>query len=79
MAPDNSATIPVLDCRRRRMVLQWHALGDRTACDNPPPLVHGPVLIRVSQPNSVSHGHGGFATAIGPEPDALAENWPRST
>ena len=37
MAPDNAATISVIDFRRHSMVLQWHALGGTwTACDSPP-------------------------------------------
>jgi hypothetical protein len=79
MAPDNAATILVLDFRRRSMVLQWHALGGTwTACDNPPLLVHGIALIRVSQPNICVYGHGGrLRLQVGPNQYALAENSPR--
>jgi hypothetical protein len=79
MAPDNAPTILVLDFRRRSMVLQWHALGGTwTACDNPPLLVHGIALIRVSQPNICVYGHGGrLRLQVGPNQYALAENSPR--
>jgi hypothetical protein len=79
MAPDNAATIPVLDFRRRRMVLNWHALGGTwTACDNPPLLLHGIALIRVSQPNICVYGHAGrLRLQVGPNQYALAENSPR--
>jgi hypothetical protein len=79
MAPDNAATIPVLDFRRRSMVLHWHALGGTwTACDNPPLLVHGIALIRVSQPNICVYGHAGrLRLQVGPNQYALAENSPR--
>lgn len=79
MAPDNAATIPVLDFRRHSMVLEWHALGGTwTACDNPPLLVHGIALIRVSQPNICVYGHGGrLRLQVGPNQYALAENSPR--
>lgn len=79
MAPDNAATISVLDFRRRGMVLQWHSLGGTwTACDNPPLLVHGIALIRVSQPNICVYGHAGrLRLQVGPNQYALAENSPR--
>ena len=79
MTPDNAATIAVLDFRRRSMVLQWHALGGTwTACDNPPLLVHGIALIRVSQPNICVYGHAGrLRLQVGPNQYALAENSPR--
>ena len=79
MAPDNAATISVLDFRRRGMVLHWHALGGTwTACDNPPLLVHGIALIRVSQPNICVYGHAGrLRLQVGPKQYALAENSPR--
>ena len=79
MAPDNAATISVLDFRRRSMVLQWHALGGTwTACDNPPLLVHGIALIRVSQPNICVYGHAGrLRLQVGPNQYALSENSPR--
>ena len=79
MAPDNAATISVLDFRRRSMVLHWHALGGTwTACDNPPLLLHGIALIRVSQPNICVYGHAGrLRLQVGPNQYALAENSPR--
>ena len=79
MAPDNAATISVIDYRRHSMVLQWHALGGTwTACDNPPPLVHGIALIRVSQPNICVFGQAGrLRLQVGPNQYALSENSPR--
>jgi len=79
MAPDNAATIPVLDFRRRSMVLDWHSLGGTwTACNNPPLLLHGIALIRVSQPNICVYGHAGrLRLQVGPNQYALAENSPR--
>jgi hypothetical protein len=79
MAPDNTATISVIDFRRHRMVLQWHALGGTwTACDNPPHLVHGIALIRATLPNICVYGQGGrLRLQIGPHQYALSENSPR--
>jgi hypothetical protein len=79
MAPDHAATIPVLDFRRRSMVLDWHSLGGTwTACNNPPLLLHGIALIRVSQPNICVYGHAGrLRLQVGPNQYALAENSPR--
>src|SRR5258708_40010233 len=79
MASDNSTTIPVLDFRRHSMVLQWHALGGTwTACDTPPPLVHGIALIRASQPNICVYGHAGrLPLQVGANQYALAGNSPR--
>jgi hypothetical protein len=79
MAPDNAGTISVIDFRRHSMVLQWHALGGTwSACDSPPPLVHGVALIRVSQPNICVYGQAGrLRLQVGPNQYALAENSPR--
>ncbi len=79
MVPDNAKTIPVIDFRRRSMVLQWHAPGGTwTACDTPPPLVHGVALIRVSQPNICVYGHAGrLRLQVGSNQFALSENSPR--
>lgn len=78
MAPDN-AIVPVIDFRRRRMVLLWHSLtGAWTALDDPPPLVHGIALIRASQPNICLFGFGGrLRLQIGTNQFSLAENSPR--
>jgi hypothetical protein len=78
---DNPSTIPVIDFRRHSMVLQWHALGGTwTACDSPPPLVHGIALIRASGPNICVYGHGGrLRLQVGANQYALAENSPRIT
>jgi hypothetical protein len=78
---DNSSTIPVIDFRRHSMVLQWHALGGTwTACDSPPPLVHGIALIRASGPNICVYGHGGrLRLQVGANQYALSENSPRIT
>jgi hypothetical protein len=79
MPPGNATTISVIDFRRHSMVLQWHALGGTwTACDAPPPLVHGIALIRVSQPNICIYGQAGrLRLQIGPHQFALSENSPR--
>jgi len=79
MGPDYVATVPVIDYRRRGMVLQWHALsGTWTAFDNPPALVHGIALIRAAQPNICIYGHGGrLRLQVGPNQYALSENSPR--
>jgi hypothetical protein len=46
---DNPTIIHVMDFRRRNLVLQWQALGGTwTACEYPPPLVHGVALISPS-------------------------------
>ena len=79
MTSDNSNTISVIDFRRRGMVLQWHALGGTwTACDTPPPLVHGIAWIRASQPNICIYGQAGrLRLQVGPNQYALSENSPR--
>ena len=79
MAPNDSNAIPVLDFRRHSMVLHWHALrGTWTACDMPPPLVHGIALIRASQPNICVYGRAGrLRLQVGPNQFALSENSPR--
>jgi hypothetical protein len=81
MASDHATTISVIDFRRHSMVLQWHALGGTwTACDSPPPLVHGIALIRPSGPNICVYGQGGrLRLQIGPNQYALAENSPQIT
>jgi hypothetical protein len=79
MAPDNATTISVIDFRRHRMVLQWHAPGGTwTPCDNPPVLVHGIALIRPSQPNICLYGLAGrLRLQVGSNQYALSENSPR--
>ena len=79
MDSDNASTVPVIDFRRRSMVLQWHALGGTwSACDVPPPLVHGIALIGASQPNICVYGVGGrLRFQVGPQQYALSENSPR--
>jgi hypothetical protein len=76
---DNATTISVIDFRRHTMVLQWHSLGGTwTACDLPPPLVHGIALIRSSGPNICVFGQGGrLRLQVGPNQYSLAENSPR--
>jgi hypothetical protein len=76
---DNPTTIPVVDFRRQSMVLQWHALGGTwTACDLPPPLIHGIALISASGPNICVYGQGGrLRLQVGANQYALAENSPR--
>jgi len=79
MGEDNATAISVIDFRRQSMVLNWHALGGTwTACDSPPPLVHGIALIRASHPNICVYGRAGrLRLQIGPTQYALAENSPR--
>jgi len=79
MASDSSATISVIDFRRQSMVLQWHAPGGTwTACDTPPPLVHGIAFIRPSQPNICVYGQAGrLRLQVGANQYALSENSPR--
>ena len=79
MPPDNATTISVIDFRRHSMALQWHALGGTwTACDSPPPLVHGIALIRASQPNICVFGQAGrLRLQVGPNQYGLSENSPR--
>ena len=76
---DNSTTIPVVDFRRRSMVLQWHALsGAWTACEFPPSLVNGVALISPAGPNICVYGQGGrLLLQIGAQQYALVENSPR--
>lgn len=76
---DNATTISVIDFRRRGMVLQWHSLGGTwTACESPPPLVHGIALIHPTGPNICVYGQGGrLRLQVGPNAYALAENSPR--
>ena len=78
---DNFTTIPVLDFRRRSMVLRWHALGGTwTACEFPPSLVNGVALISATGPNICVFGQGGrLLLQIGPNQHALTENSPRIT
>ena len=79
MATANGTTISVIDFRRHSMVLHWHALGGTwSACDTPPPLVHGVALIRPAQPNICVYGHAGrLRLQVGTDQYALAENSPR--
>jgi hypothetical protein len=75
----NATTLPVLDYRRRSMVLQWHALGGTwTACEFPPARVHGIALISATGPNICVFGQDGrLMLQIGPDQHVLAENSPR--
>jgi hypothetical protein len=79
MASNHPAAISVIDFRRQSMMLEWHASsGTWTACDVPPPLVHGVALIRASQPNICLFGHGGrLHLQVGPNQYALSEDSPR--
>jgi hypothetical protein len=79
MSVGSATTISVIDFRRHTMVLQWHALGGTwSACDEPPPLVHGVALIRASQPNICIYGQGGrLRLQVGANQYALSENSPR--
>ena len=79
MASDPGNSISVIDFRRRGMVLQWHALGGTwTACDTPPPVVHGIALIRAVQPNICIYGHAGrLRLQVGSDQYVLSEHSPR--
>jgi hypothetical protein len=56
----NSASIPVIDFRRRRMTLQWNSSsGSWTAYDEPPAIVHGVCYIRANGPNICLFAEGG--------------------
>jgi hypothetical protein len=74
-----TTTFPVLDYRRRSMMLQWHSLGGTwTPCEFPPSRVHGVALISGAGPNICVFGQGGrLLLQIGPNQYALAENSPR--
>ena len=53
-------TIAVVDFRRSRLLLEWHARdGSWKACDDPPALLHGIALIRPNQENVCLFGHDG--------------------
>jgi hypothetical protein len=75
----DDASVSVLDFRRHGIVLEWHTeSGTWSTYDDPPPLVHGIALIRVSQPNICVYGRaGGLRLQIGAEQFALSENSPR--
>jgi hypothetical protein len=77
----SATTIPVLDYRRRSMMLQWHALGGTwTPCEFPPSLVYGIALISATGPNICVFGQDGrLLLQIGPHQYALTENSPRIT
>lgn len=81
MAPTSSAAIPVIDFRRRSLMLEWHlANATWTACDDPPTLLYGIALIRASQPNVCVYGLGGqLHVQIGTEQYALSESSPQLT
>jgi hypothetical protein len=76
---DNSATISVVDFRRRSMVLRWHALGGTwTAYEFPPSLVNGVALISATGSNICVFGQGGrLLLQIGHNQYALAADSPR--
>jgi hypothetical protein len=60
LEPEVTMTIPVIDFRRRRMTLEWHAQnGTWTDNDNPPALVHGVGFIRAAGPNICLYAHAG--------------------
>jgi hypothetical protein len=78
---DSSTTVDVMDFRRRNLILRWHALGGTwTACEFPPPLVHGVALISATGPNICVFAQGGRLTLqIGPTQHLLDEKFPRIT
>lgn len=71
--------IPVIDFRRRRMVLHWHAQdGTWTPSDEPVAIVHGIAMIRGTPPNVCLYAlDGRLRLQIGVAQYALAENSPR--
>jgi hypothetical protein len=78
--PANQANlIPVIDFRRHRMVLQWHAAeGTWSAFDTPPALVHGIALIRAAPPNICLYASDGrLRLQIGSNQYALSDHSPR--
>ena len=78
-APVDSSIVHVMDFRRRNLVLQWHAQGGTwTACEFPPPLVHGVALISAAGPNICVYGQGGkLKLQIGAMQFALEDKSPR--
>jgi hypothetical protein len=76
---DSAPTVHVMDFRRRNLVLRWHALGGTwTACEFPPPLVHGVALISGAGPNICVYGKAGRLTLqVGPTHYALGDKSPR--
>jgi len=75
---DNATTVAVIDFRRHRMVLQWHALaGTWDTYENEPALVHGVAYIHPGQPNICVFGQGGrLRLQIGLQKYILSENSP---
>jgi hypothetical protein len=73
--PEATTIVPVIDFRRRSMVLEWHTLGGTwSAYDIPPPRVHGIALIRPSQPNICLYAQGGsLKLQVGPNQFPLSE------
>jgi len=71
--------VPVIDFRRRGMVLQWHVLGGTwTAYDNPPALVHGIALISAAGPNICLYAQGDeLRLQIGARRLSLSDTVPR--
>ena len=71
--------VTVIDFRRHSMMLEWNARGGTwTACDVPPPLVHGVALIRSVPPNICLYGRNGrLHLQIGVDQFDLADNPPR--
>jgi hypothetical protein len=56
----NSVSIPVIDYRRHRMTLQWHApSGSWTDNDEPPAIVHGVCFVRASGPKICLYADAG--------------------
>jgi hypothetical protein len=79
MAPTLPTSIPVIDFRRQSMFLLWNVFGGTwTACDMPPPLVHGVALILASPPNICLFARAGrLHLQVGSDQYALADDSPR--
>ena len=79
MTRAQATPIPVIDFRRRRMVLQWHAQdGTWTPSVEPVAIVHGIAMIRGGPPNVCLYAREDrLRLQIGLAQYALAENSPR--
>jgi len=79
MVPPSANPIPVIDFRRRGVVLSWDVAGGNwLALDAVPAVVHGVALIRGTPPNFCLYAQGGrLRLQIGANQYALSENSPR--
>ena len=79
--PDSPNAVAVVDFRRSRLLLHWHARsGTWTAADDPPALAHGIALIRPGHDNVCLYGHDGqLRLQIGVQQFTLEETTPKLT